>query len=37
MLGATDYYKLDVYIYYALTLVLPVVVGWYKLSVCQQN
>ena len=24
------YYKLDVYLYYALTLLLPVLVGWYK-------
>ncbi len=24
------YYKLDVYLYYALTFVLPLVVGWYK-------
>lgn len=24
------YYKLDVYLYYALTFVLPVSVGWYK-------
>lgn len=24
------YYKLDVYIYYALTLTLPVLVGWFK-------
>ena len=24
------YYKLDVYLYYVLTFVLPVVVGWYK-------
>jgi len=30
LLNATDYYKLDVYIYYILTLILPVVVGWYK-------
>ncbi len=30
ILGATDYYKFDVYIYYALTLILPIVVGWYK-------
>ena len=30
MLNATDYYKLDVYIYYILTFVLPVIVGWYK-------
>ena len=24
------YYKLDVYLYYALTFILPLVVGWYK-------
>lgn len=27
---ADGYYKLDVYLYYALTFVLPVVVGWRK-------
>jgi hypothetical protein len=27
---ADGYYKLDVYIYYALTFLLPIVVGWYK-------
>ncbi|MCU0652959.1 MAG: hypothetical protein MUD10_01745 [Candidatus Pacebacteria bacterium] len=32
LLGAADYYKLDVYFYYALTFVVPVAVGWYKLS-----
>ena len=26
------YYKLDVYLYYALTLVLPLLVGWRKLA-----
>jgi len=25
------YYKLDVYIYYGLTFILPLLVGWYKL------
>lgn len=29
---SADYYKFDVYLYYALTLVLPVAVGWYKLN-----
>ena len=24
------YYKLDVYLYYVLTFVLPIVVGWYR-------
>ncbi|MFA6475715.1 MAG: hypothetical protein WCV88_06025 [Patescibacteria group bacterium] len=27
---ADGYYKLDVYIYYAVTFVLPLLVGWYK-------
>ena len=27
---ADGYYKLDVYLYYALTFVLPLVVGWHK-------
>lgn len=27
---ADGYYKLDVYFYYALTFVLPIIVGWYK-------
>lgn len=30
LLKAGDYYKLDVYLYYALTFVLPLVVGWRK-------
>lgn len=30
LLQATDYYKLDVYVYYSLTFMLPVLVGWYK-------
>jgi hypothetical protein len=30
MLNASDYYKFDVYLYYILTFVLPVAVGWYK-------
>ena len=29
---ADGYYKLDVYLYYALTLVLPLLVGWRKLA-----
>ena len=24
------YYKLDIYLYYALTFALPLIVGWYK-------
>jgi len=31
LLKATGYYKLDVYIYYILTFILPMVIGWYKL------
>ena len=27
---ADGYYKTDVYVYYALTFALPVLVGWYK-------
>ena len=27
---ADGYYKLDVYLYYALTLLLPLFVGWHK-------
>ncbi|MFA6428431.1 MAG: hypothetical protein WCW02_02695 [Candidatus Buchananbacteria bacterium] len=30
LLGSTNYYKLDVYFYYALTFILPIIVGWYK-------
>jgi hypothetical protein len=29
---SADYYKLDVYIYYALTFILPILVGWWKKS-----
>jgi len=27
---ADGYYKLDVYLYYALTFIIPIIVGWYK-------
>jgi hypothetical protein len=33
MLNATNYYKFDVYLYYILTFVLPIIVGWYKFKV----
>lgn len=33
LFNATDYYKIDVYVYYVLTLLLPVVVGWYKIKI----
>ena len=29
---STSYYKLDVFIYYALTFLLPILVGWYKMG-----
>lgn len=29
-LGAGDYYKLDVYLYYLLTFTLPLIAGWKK-------
>lgn len=29
---SADYYKMDVYVYYALTFLLPLAVGWYKKS-----
>jgi len=32
LLKATDYYKIDVYLYYFLTLTLPITVGWYRLK-----
>jgi hypothetical protein len=32
MLAAVDYYKPDVYVYYVLTLLLPMIVGCYKRS-----
>lgn len=30
---ADGYYKLDVYLYYILTLILPLLVGWRKISI----
>jgi hypothetical protein len=36
LLKAVNYYKLDVYIYYILTFVLPMIVGWYKLKRIQK-
>ena len=30
LLNTTDYYKLDVYIYYIFIFVLPIIVGWIK-------
>ncbi|NTW30107.1 MAG: hypothetical protein HGA33_02435 [Candidatus Moranbacteria bacterium] len=33
MFHLTDYYKPDVYLYYVLTFVLPIAVGWYRFKV----
>lgn len=33
LLSAENYYKTDVYIYYALTFLLPIAVGWYKFRI----
>lgn len=30
LFNSADYYKLDVYLYYILTFVLPIIAGWYK-------
>jgi hypothetical protein len=32
LFNSTDYYKPDVYLYYLLAILLPIVVGWYKLN-----
>jgi hypothetical protein len=32
LFNSTDYYKPDIYLYYAITFVLPAVVGRYKLN-----
>ena len=32
LFNAADYYKVDVYIYYILAFILPILVGWYKFS-----
>jgi len=37
LLAATNYYKLDVYLYYTFTLLLPIVVGWYKFNKIKSN
>jgi len=34
---ATDYYKLDVYVYYILTFILPIAVGWYKFKLAKKS
>ncbi len=37
MLAAVNYYKLDVYVYYLTTLILPILVGWYKIRKIKIN
>jgi hypothetical protein len=32
---STGYYKSDVFVYYALTFALPIVVGWYKFKIAK--
>jgi hypothetical protein len=32
---ADGYYKLDIYLYYGLTFLLPVAIGWYKTRMCK--
>jgi len=36
LLSATGYYKLDVYIYYLLTFILPITVGWYRFKIIKK-
>ena len=36
LLKPAGYYKLDVYLYYALTFLLPLAVGWYKFKVVKK-
>jgi hypothetical protein len=37
LLKAESYYKPSVYLYYALTLVLPIIVGWIKIKKTKIN
>ena len=37
LFNSSDYYKFDVYVYYFLTLVLPIAVGWYKFNKKKNN
>lgn len=34
---ADGYYKLDVYLYYSLTFILPMCVGWYKIRTSRKK
>jgi hypothetical protein len=33
LFNSAGYYKFDVYLYYFLTLLLPIAVGWYKFKI----
>jgi len=37
LFNSADYYKLDVYVYYLLTIVLPIIVGWYKFKIIKTS
>lgn len=37
LLHSSSYYKIDVYVYYLLTLLLPIAVGWYKFNKIKSN
>jgi len=37
LLKSTEYYKLDIYLYYALTFLLPIIIGWYKFRKIKSN
>lgn len=37
MFNSADYYKLDVYVYYIVTFILPLIVGWYKFKIVKNN
>lgn len=37
LFNSTDYYKMDIYIYYALTFIIPIAVGWYKFRKIKLN
>jgi hypothetical protein len=37
LFNAVGYYKFDVYVYYFLTLALPIAVGWYKFKIAEKT
>ncbi len=36
LFNIANYYKFDIYLYYAFTFILPILVGWYKTKVKQK-